>query len=410
MATVIQGCLSHFGHPKLPSCLLTGIACLGTVVFLRSTSNSLSTNVQSPSSFPRDTGPPHLTPQEVSKLPYPPDPLPGRREVGSPLGNTRVYEWGPEDGRKILLIHGISTPSIALAGLAHKLVERGCRVMLFDLFGRGYSSGPSPTTHRHDSALYAAQILICLQSSPTPWTSFTLIGYSLGGALAADFTSHFPLLIENLILIAPGGLIRTAHITWKSRLLYSTSGILPEWLIHRLVAKRLWSGPETARSMEPEPDTGTTTLNVNDAKSTANEPRGARRNSAVYKSSNHLLLPNYANSTASKVVDWQIEHHPGFVPAFISAIRYAPIHGQQPRWKILRENIERGVGSLRKVHLVLGEADPLIIAEELIEDATEVLGKDNVSVKVLHGVGHEIAISSAEDVADVVEEAFSGRD
>lgn len=42
-----------------------------------------------------------------------------------------MYEWGPEGGRRVLLIHGISTPSIALAHLAHQLVGEGYRVMLF---------------------------------------------------------------------------------------------------------------------------------------------------------------------------------------------------------------------------------------------------------------------------------------
>jgi hypothetical protein len=74
---------------------------------------------------------PKLSPEEVAELPYPPDALPGARDVKSPYGTVRVYEWGPEDGDKILLIHGISTPGIAMADLAHKLVRRGCRVMMF---------------------------------------------------------------------------------------------------------------------------------------------------------------------------------------------------------------------------------------------------------------------------------------
>lgn len=69
--------------------------------------------------------------QDTKSLPYPPDALPGARDVDSPYGSIRVYEWGPENGEKILLIHGISTPSIALTDLAYKLVENGCRVMLF---------------------------------------------------------------------------------------------------------------------------------------------------------------------------------------------------------------------------------------------------------------------------------------
>ena len=78
---------------------------------------------------PRNALPP--TASEFADLPYPPDVLPGARDVDSPYGSLRVYEWGPEEGRKVLFIHGISTPCIALGALAHGLVERGCRVMLF---------------------------------------------------------------------------------------------------------------------------------------------------------------------------------------------------------------------------------------------------------------------------------------
>jgi hypothetical protein len=74
-----------------------------------------------------------LSKDELAKLPYPLDALPGARDVQSPAGSIRVYEFGPENGRKVLLIHGVSTPCLALGGVAHGLVEKGCRVMLFDL-------------------------------------------------------------------------------------------------------------------------------------------------------------------------------------------------------------------------------------------------------------------------------------
>lgn len=69
--------------------------------------------------------------KESSVLPL--DVLPGARDVSTPYGSIRVYEWGPEDGPKVLLVHGISTPCLSLGGLAHALVDRGCRVMIFDL-------------------------------------------------------------------------------------------------------------------------------------------------------------------------------------------------------------------------------------------------------------------------------------
>lgn len=66
--------------------------------------------------------------------PLPSDVFPGARDVATLYGSIRVYEWGPEDGPKVLLVHGITTPCAALGGLAHALVDRGCRVMLFDLY------------------------------------------------------------------------------------------------------------------------------------------------------------------------------------------------------------------------------------------------------------------------------------
>lgn len=82
---------------------------------------------------PRRAGLSTLSEEENRKLPVPDDVLPGARDVASPYGSVRVYEWGREDGPKVLLVHGITTPCIALGGVAHALVDRGCRVMLFDL-------------------------------------------------------------------------------------------------------------------------------------------------------------------------------------------------------------------------------------------------------------------------------------
>ncbi len=57
---------------------------------------------------------PKLSSEKTEHLPYPPDAYPGARDVVSPYGSLRVYEWGPEDGRKVLLLHGIANPCIAL--------------------------------------------------------------------------------------------------------------------------------------------------------------------------------------------------------------------------------------------------------------------------------------------------------
>lgn len=111
--------------------LLAGAVSLGTYNYFNSRRETLHSNNTRAVPSPRETVLPRLSRNEIDVLPYPPDALPGARDVESPYGHIRVYEWGPEDGPRVLFIHGISTPSIALGRLAHKLADNGCRVMLF---------------------------------------------------------------------------------------------------------------------------------------------------------------------------------------------------------------------------------------------------------------------------------------
>lgn len=129
--------------PRLSSRLLEhrwyiagGAAALGTVIFL---SSLRTADKPRPIPSPKETVLPDLSPEEVKNLPYPPDALPGARDVETPYGSIRVYEWGPEKGDRVLLIHGISTPSVALVGVANRLVRKGCRVMLFGMLLRLFS-------------------------------------------------------------------------------------------------------------------------------------------------------------------------------------------------------------------------------------------------------------------------------
>lgn len=326
-----------------------------------------------------------------------------------------------------------------------------------DLFGRGYSAAPSPEHYAYDAALYTSQIMMCLSSSPISWNprhSFTVIGYSLGGAIAADFASHFPNLVRGLVLIAPGGLIRTKNITFGSKILYGNT--LPHWMVRGLVSRRLWTGAQKGPTVEPEPETiehaeTTTTQEVDDDTSSvisdtrsdahrdrkhkhkksdkhksrrtsspghkplpsvpepAVLPEEPQPSSTVFLSSQVPLLRGYPQSTVSAVVDWQVQNHKGFIPAFISSIRNAPIHNQHHRWAILKENIEHKKGPLRQVWIVLGETDPIIIKEELAEDAIGVLGEENVKILVVEGAGHEVAVERGEQVVEVVERSLGRR-
>lgn len=247
-----------------------------------------------------------------------------------------------------------------------------------DLFGRGYSAAPDPRVYRYNSALYISQVSLCLQSSSISWSSFAIVGYSLGGAIAADFTSYFPNLVRGLVLVAPGGLIRTNHTSWRSRFLYSTGSILPEFFVNRLVSRRLHNNPDSASTIEPDAHTVAT---------------GVRFNGVSLSES---------QGSVAEVVDWQLQHHKGFIPAFISSIRYAPIHQQHHRWSVIRENMDKKNSHLKEVWFVLGEMDPVVDAEELMEDAKNIFGEEHAKFRLVKGVGHEVAAERADDIVRVV--------
>ncbi|KAH9826886.1 Serine aminopeptidase, S33 [Teratosphaeria destructans] len=362
-----------------------------------------------------------LSAEDLSQISYPPDALPGVRDVDTPYGNIRVYEWGPESGRKVLFIHGISTPCIAFASIAKMLVEQhGCRVMLFDLFGRGYSDAPDPEAFPQDLRLFTTQIMLVLGSSELAWTGregrFALVGYSLGGGVAAGFTSYFPDMVDSLVLLAPGGLIRAKHISASSKLLYG--GLLPKALVEYFIYRRIGGGkqPEARSKTRDHKTSGEseTTL-VEAAKSeTPAHP-------ALAKDSAAPLFPDRPSVSPAHAVGWQVDAHPGFLASFISSIQHAPITNQHERWRIIGRRLSaqkllechEGESAKKngKVLVLLGETDSVIVPDETGEDAKEVLGEGNVDVQVLEG-GHDFPVANAKGTVKAMVEFWdeeSGR-
>lgn len=340
-------------------------------------------------------------------LPYPPDALPGRRDVSTPYGTIRVFEWGPESGERVLLLHGIGTPCLALGGMAAELVDAGkCRVMLFDLFGRGYSDAPSDLPY--DVRLYTSQILLVLASSNLPWTGdegFHLVGYSLGGGITVSFATYFPYMLRSLTLVAGSGLIRRTHVGWRSRLLYS-SGWLPERLLQWLVGARLTPGTTTDEKETAASSGEDLALEVAEA-APSRQLRG-NSDASGGDSFDRAVLPTGA--TVASVIGWQLRHHVGFVPAFMSTIRHGPIYEDWVHWRRLGSLLaERRTDDCRpappppglvggKILMVLGRTDPVVVKEELVHDATEALGPDGFEAVVLEA-GHEVAMSMGHVVA-----------
>jgi hypothetical protein len=132
--------MSLYGHQFRPDQLtrrgtaaLAAAACLSLYLLIRPT---LSPRAKSPkTNIVRVRDRSGADPEDPEKTaPYPPELFPGGRDVETVYGTVRVFEWGPEDGDKVLLVHGIGTPCIALGDMAWELVRKGYRVMLFGTF------------------------------------------------------------------------------------------------------------------------------------------------------------------------------------------------------------------------------------------------------------------------------------
>jgi pimeloyl-ACP methyl ester carboxylesterase len=379
---------------NLPT-VLTASALVASGVLLRGLWSNSGRSKSNVIVSPRETLLPKLTESQIADLPYPPDALPGARDIASPFGTIRAYEWGPEDGDKVLLVHGISTPCLALGSVAHGLVDKGHRVMLFDLFGRGYSDTPSDLNQ--DIRLFATEILLVLTSSRLSWTGsgsggkFALLGYSLGAGISAGFASYFPDLINSLILIAPSGLIRPYNLGRANRVIYSQT-VIPEFILHRAVKRRLKT-PLFARKA-PQ---GDNTIDTGDA---VNAEINLESNSRV------VLSKTHPNITVESAVHHQIDAHDGFVGAFMSSVRHGPIIEQHELWRkigkrLTDQNASRIEGLRKgKVLLILGQHDAIIKTDEIIADATDAL-QGNLDIKIIDA-GHEAPIEHGDQVVDYI--------
>ncbi|KAG8690906.1 hypothetical protein FRC11_008205 [Ceratobasidium sp. 423] len=121
-------------------------------------------------------------------------------------GQVKYWLLGPEEGKRVVLIHGISIPSLIWKEVATRLSKTGFRVLLFDLYGRGYSEAPDAQTTAYDADLYITQLALLMQC--IGWRKARIVGLSMGGGIAAAFAAKFPWLVDsNVSLIASVGVM-----------------------------------------------------------------------------------------------------------------------------------------------------------------------------------------------------------
>lgn len=204
------------------------------------------------------------------------------------------YQWhGFETGPVAVCVHGLTTPSFVWDDIAKGLVAQGFRVLVYDLYGRGYSDRPDGA---QSDAFFIRQLDDLLADQMIA-DDITLIGYSMGGAIASSYAAKYPDRLRQLVLLAPAGF--GGFPTGFFRQIRDNPPF-GDWLAHALF------------------------------------PRRHRDASAILRKS-HPELAGAAVKQAAQV-DWK-----GFIPAVVSSLR-----------NILRDEQEREHRKLEKaeVHVI----------------------------------------------------------
>jgi pimeloyl-ACP methyl ester carboxylesterase len=117
-------------------------------------------------------------------------------------GVTYYKKEGHSDKPLLLLIHGYSISSFLWDDVYKSLIRDGEHVLIYDIFGRGYSDKPDG---KYNPEMFRKQILELIKSLGIKG-KINIAGISMGGAITADFIKHNPDMVNSAIFISPFGI------------------------------------------------------------------------------------------------------------------------------------------------------------------------------------------------------------
>ena len=159
-----------------------------------------------------------------------------------PRGVTHFQWYGPPRRPVAVCIHGLTTPGFVWQGLARGLTVMGYRVLTYDLYGRGFSDRPRG---RQDRAFFVQQLEDLLAHEGVD-DDITVVGYSMGGAIAACFAATNPGRVRQMALIAPAGMgVNTGRL---ARFMTRTR-VIGDWMMLAFYPTALRRGVRAERGL-----------------------------------------------------------------------------------------------------------------------------------------------------------------
>lgn len=166
---------------------------------------------------------------------------PGRFAMLS-RGQTHFDWYGPPRAPVAVCVHGLTTPSFVWKGVVRHLVKMGFRVLVYDLYGRGYSDRPRGP---QNVEFFRTQLeeLLALEGVSE---EITLIGYSMGGPIVSSFAASHPDRLRRLILLAPAGM---GHDLGGLAKFAAEWPVIGDWLMHAFYPRFHRKATEAERDM-----------------------------------------------------------------------------------------------------------------------------------------------------------------
>jgi len=258
-------------------------------------------------------------------------------------GRVRYWFKGPADGKRIVLIPGLSVPSLIWSPVILPLVENGYRTLIYDLYGRGYTDAPHVT---YTTELFTTQLASLMKH--IGWDKAILAGLSMGGGIAAGFAAKNPEMVdEKIILLAPAGVLKVADTPINQRALSSGPGgsVLSLAPVRWLLRRRTKSKPNVSKEVA--------TLNL------------LSQQQAAY-------LPHYLAAVASSYHNGPILDTPDTRAAFSACSKF-------------------------QVLILWGTADNVVPFMHS-EQVKRLVGSDNLSFKSIEGASHDLTVTHSVKV------------
>lgn len=152
----------------------------------------------------------------------------------------------------VVLLHGLASDAETFDRLLHPLARHGVRPIALDLLGHGRSDKPAHSELLEPYLLedFAGSVVAFLDALDI--RRATLVGHSLGGAIAMAVAHLSPERVQGLVLASAGGLGHEVHAVLRAAALPIAPAVLRAMTRPRL--RRLYTSPGVHRALRLTPD------------------------------------------------------------------------------------------------------------------------------------------------------------